>query len=206
MLPTKKRRSSIERAVRMFKQHGGILRTAEAMRSGIHPRDLHTMLQEGLIERLEWGLYRLESLGPLENPDLTQVSVKVPKAVICLISALSFHKLTTQVPHEVYIALKKGDERPRLKHPPIRPFWFTEPAYSAGIEIHKMDGVSVRIYSAEKTIADVFKFRNKLGLDVATEALRLYIRRKKTRIDNIERYATIDRVRNVIRPYLEALL
>lgn len=197
---------TIKRALRVFKHHRGMLRTTDALKNGIHPRDLYAMVELGLLERLGRGLYRVKGMPPLSNPDLAQVAIRVPRAVVCLISALSFHRLTTQVPHEIHLALKKGDEQPRLAYPPLRLFWFTESAYNAGVETHKTDGIPIKVYTVEKTIADCFKFRNKLGLDVATEALRLYIRRGKIRLEEIERYARIDRVQNVIRPYLEALL
>ena len=205
-IPKKKHSRAIEQALLVFRQKNGILKTSEALKSGIHPREFYSMVRMGLIERLGRGLYRLKEMRPLENPDLIQVALKVPKGIVCLISALSFHQLTTQIPHEVYIALKKGAERPRLMYPQIRPFWFTEAAYISGVETHKIAAIPVKIYSAEKTIADCFKFRNKIGLDTATEALRLYIKNKKLRIEKIEHFANIDRVSKVIRPYLEALL
>lgn len=201
-----KKETAVKRASKVFARHKGILRTSEAMKLGIHPRVLYQMREQGLIQQLSRGLYRLKSKPPLKNPDFAQVAIKIPKAVICLISALAFHRLTTQIPHEVSIALKKDDHPPRLDYPPVRVFWFSNEAYAAGIEIHKTDGVSFRIYSAEKTIVDCFKFRNKIGLNIATEALRLFTERKKLRLDEIARFARICRVQNIIRPYLEAVL
>jgi predicted transcriptional regulator of viral defense system len=201
-----KKEASINRARKIFVRHKGILRTSEAINQGIHPRVLYQMREQGLIQQMSRGLYRLKTETPLSNPDFAQVAIKIPKAVICLISALAFHRLTTEIPHEVSIALKKDDYPPKLEYPPVRVFWFSDQAYAAGIESLKTDGVSFRIYSAEKTIVDCFKFRNKIGLNVATEALRLYTERKKLRLNEIERFAKICRVQNVIRPYLEALL
>ena len=125
---------------------------------------------------------------------------------MCLISALAFHELTTQIPHEVYIALERGSEAPRLEHPPLRVYWFTSRAFNEGIRSYQVDGVSVRIYDPEKTIADCFKYRNKLGLDVAIEALRLWRRRKDYSIERLMDRARICRVERLIRPYLEALV
>jgi predicted transcriptional regulator of viral defense system len=196
---------SIDRAKKLFKRHGGLLRTSQALQLGVHPRTLYRMRDEGVLERLERGLYRLTELPPLGDPDLVAVTLKVPGAVICLVSALAYHELTTQVPHEVHIALPRGTERPRLKQPPVRVFWFAEPAFAQGIETHKVDNFSVRIYSPEKTLADCFKYRNKIGLDVAVEALRLYRSQRRTRIGELMRYARICRVEKIIRPYLEAL-
>lgn len=197
---------SIHAAIHLFRRHGGVLRTRDALRLGIHPRTLYAMRDQGLLERLGRGLYRLADLPPLGNPDLVAVALKVPGGVICLISALAYHELTTQIPHEVYLALPRGAEPPRLEHPPLRVFWFTGKAFTEGVETHKVDGVPVRIYGAEKTLADCFKYRNKIGLDTAVEALRRYVRRGRTRFDMLMAYARICRVEKVMRPYLEALL
>jgi len=129
----------------------------------------------------------------------------VPGAVICLISALAFHELTTQVPHAVDIALNKGDEPPRLDYPPLRLYWFSGPAYSEGVDTHVIDGTPVRIYSPEKTIADCFKLRRRVGLDVALEALKAYCQRPGFDPDTLLHYARICRVESVIKPYLEVL-
>ena len=125
---------------------------------------------------------------------------------MCLLSALRFHELTTQIPHEVHLALERGSEPPRLDFPPLRLFWFSGPAFSEGIDSHKIDGIEVRVYSPEKTVADCFKYRNKLGVDVAVEALRLYRRCKRARLDELMRLARVCRVERVMRPYLEAML
>ena len=178
----------------------------EALQAGIHRRILYSMLEAGLIEQLTRGLYRLADLPPLGNPDLVSVSLKIPKGVICLISALAYHEITTQIPHEVYMALERGTEPPRLGHPPIRIFWFSGQAFTLGIQTHKIDGVPVRIYSPEKTIADCFKYRNKIGLDIAIEALKLYRKKKRFKTNDLMQIARTCRVEKVIRPYLEALL
>ncbi|MCK4410177.1 MAG: transcriptional regulator, partial [Candidatus Eisenbacteria sp.] len=134
------------------------------------------------------------------------VATRIPRGVICLISALSFHELTTQIPHEVHVALASGSEEPRLDHLPIRTYRFTGQSFSEGVETHEVDGVVVRIYSPEKTLADCFKFRNRIGLDTAVEALRSYRERGSIRVDELMRYASICRVKKVIQPYLEAIL
>jgi predicted transcriptional regulator of viral defense system len=151
-------------------------------------------------------VYRLADSSPLGNPDLVTVATRVPGGVICLISALAFHELTTQIPHEVHVALQRGAEEPRLDHPPIKTCRFTGEAFTEGVETHELDGVSVRIYSPEKTLADCFKFRNKVGLDTAVEALRFYRERRSINVDDLMRYAVICRVKKVIRPYIEAIL
>ena len=195
-----------KKAKNIFRRHGGVLRMSEALYAGIHRRMLYSMLEAGVIEQLSRGLYRLTDLPPLGNPDLVSVSLKIPNGVICLISALAYHEITTQVPHEVYVALERGTEAPRLNHPPLRVFWFSGEAFTVGIEKHKIDGVPVRIYSAEKTIADCFKYRNKIGLDTAIEALKLYRKRKRFKTDDLMKFARVCRVEKIMRPYLEALL
>ena len=194
------------KAAEIFKKHGGVLRTAQALRSGIHPRTLYGMRDSGLLEKVSRGVYRLADGSPLGNPDLVTVATRIPSGVICLISALSFHELTTQIPHEVHVALATGAEEPRLDHPPIRTYRFTGQSFSEGVETHEVDGVAVRIYSPEKTLADCFKFRNRIGLDTAVEALRSYREWRSIRVDELMRYASICRVKKVIQPYLEAIL
>jgi len=193
-------------ALRLFRRQGGILRTRDALRLGVHPRTLYQMRRTGDLEELGRGLYRVRGLPKLSNPDLVTIALKVPRGVICLVSALAFHELTTQVPHQVYVALPRGAEPPRVPFPPNRIFWFTGPAFSQGVKVHKIDGIPVRVYSPEKTIADCFKYRNKIGLDVALEALKLYLQRRKVKTDELLHYASICRIERVIRPYLEALL
>jgi len=203
----KKPRAAGDGALRTFAKHGGMLRTARAIRLGIHPRTLYALCDAGQIERVSRGLYRLASAPPLISPDLTSIAVRVPKAVICLISALVHHGLTTQIPHAIDIALPSHSRIPAANDVPFRVFWFSEPSLSAGVQVEAIDGVSIRVYSPEKTIADCFKYRNKIGIDVAVEALKLY--RERTRKPNyraLAHYAEINRVRQVMRPYLEAVL
>jgi predicted transcriptional regulator of viral defense system len=183
-----------------------MLRTGAALSAGIHPRTLYEMHRAGILDQLTRGLYRLADLPPLGNPDLVSVSLKIPNGVICLISALAYHEITTQVPHEVYVALDRGTEAPRLNHPPLRVFWFSRESFTVGIEKHKIDGVPVRIYSPEKTIADCFKYRNKIGLDTAIEALKLYREKKHLRMDDLMKFGRVCRVEKSMRPYLEVLL
>jgi predicted transcriptional regulator of viral defense system len=203
---TMKTHSTIQKAITLFHQHGGTLRTAEALRLGIHPRTLYAMRDSGLLEQLSRGLYRLAELPPLSNPDLVTVALKVPQAVICLVSALAFHELTTQIPHAVDVALHSRTERPRLDYPPLRIFWFSGPAWSEGVETHLIDDIPVRIYGPEKSVADSFKLRRRIGMDVALEALRLYRRHSGFDVSKLLHYARICRVEKVMKPYLEALL
>jgi predicted transcriptional regulator of viral defense system len=197
---------SRQKAINLFRERGGTLRTSEALRLGIHPRTLYALRDAGALEQLSRGLYRLSEMPPLAHPDLVTVALKVPQAVICLLSALAFHELTTQIPHAVHIAVESRAEAPRLGYPPLRVFWFSGLAWREGIETHMLDDVPVRIYSPTKSVADTFKYRNKIGLDVALEALRLYRRHPAFDVGELLGYARVCRVENVIKPYLEALL
>ncbi len=191
-------------ALERFREAGGVLRTSQAQKRGVHPRTLYQLLGEGLLERLSRGVYRLAELPPTGDPDLVAIAARVPKAVVCLISALHVHGLTTEIPHEVSIALPPRTKRPEIDYPPIRVFWFSGKAYTEGVEEHAPDGV--RTYSAAKTVADCFKFRNKLGIDVAVEALRTGLEEDLIRPAELLRYARICRVERVLEPYLEAIL
>ena len=193
------------KAERAFRERGGLLRTSEALKLGIHPRTLYGMLDANRIVQLGRGLYRLADAPETEHLDLITVAAKVPDGVICLISALAFHEITTEIPHEVYLAVRHGKEQPRLDYPPLRVFRFSEETICAGVEKHKLEGVTVRLFNPAKTVADCFKFRHKIGVDVAVEALKLCLARGKARPAQILYYARLCRVERVIRPYLEAL-
>jgi predicted transcriptional regulator of viral defense system len=195
-----------QEAITLFRQHGSTMRTTEALRLGIHPRTLYALRDSGALVRLSRGLYRLAEFPPLSNPDLVTVALSISRAVVCLVSALAFHELTVQVPHTVDIALPRGAARPHLDYPPLRIFWFSGPAWSEGARTYQVDDVLIRIYSPEKSVTDCFKFRRKIGLDVALEALKQYRQRQDFDVGRLLYYARICRVENVMRPYLEALL
>src|SRR5215472_15589785 len=171
--------TGVTKARAVFTEHGGMLRTSKALRLGIHPRTLYALRDTGEIEQVGRGLYRLSTAPALSSPDLVPIAIRIPRAVVCLISALSQHGLTTQIPHAIDIALPSHAKVPKVDGVPLRVFWYPEPSFRAGVEVISIDNVSVRIYSAEKSIADCFKYRNKIGLDIAIEALRAY--RERTR-------------------------
>lgn len=193
------------KAETLFKKHGGMLRASRAIALGVHPRVLYELRDAGRLQQVTRGLYRLSDLPELGNPDLAAVASRVPQGVICLISALAFHEITTQIPHQVDVAVPRGTKQPRLDFPPIRLFRFSSPMYRAGVAVHKVDGVEVRVYGAAKTVADCFRFRNRIGIDVAVEALRLLHARKKAPMRELLEYARLCRVERVMKPYLEAL-
>ena len=192
-------------ATAIFREHGGMLRTGEALQLGIHPRTLYEMRDSGALERISRGVYRLADLPPLSDPDLVSVATRIPAGVICLISALAFHRLTREIPHYVYLALPRGDRPPRLDHPPLRIFWLSDAVFRAGVETRSLDSVPLRIYSPAKTIADCFKYRNKIGIGVAVEALRMLKERGDLEPDEILHFARICRVVTIMKPYLQAL-
>ncbi len=196
----------IEHARRLFEDAGGTLRAGQARAAGVHPRTLAAMVTDGVIERVSRGLYCLADAPPISDPDLVVASIKAPSAVVCLISALAFHELTTQIPHRVDLALPPGARTPKLDHPPIQVYRFSDRSMTEGVEQHDIGPTPVRIFCAPKTVADCFKFRNRIGTDVAVEALRAYLRRRGSNMDDLLRFADIDRVHRVMMPYLEATL
>ncbi|MBI3172910.1 MAG: type IV toxin-antitoxin system AbiEi family antitoxin domain-containing protein [Chloroflexi bacterium] len=191
---------------KIFVQRHGILRASTAIELGVPKHILYEMVKTGELVREAQGVYRLRETPMPGNPDLVNLSLRVPQAVFCLISALYFHELTTQIPHSVYFALPRGVKTPKISRPPIRVFHYSQESYHAGIVEHDLDGVKVRIYDREKTVADCFKFRQKVGMDVAIEAVRDYLRQPKVDVQKLLEYAKINRVEKVMRPYLEALL
>src|SRR5215469_8162511 len=197
----------VAKARQMFTEHGGMLRTSRAIRLGIHPRTLYALRDAGEIEQVGRGLYRLSSAPALSSPDLVPIAIRLPRAVVCLMSALAHHGLTTQIPHAIDIALPSHANVPKVDGVPLRVFWYPERSFRAGVEAVAVDDVSVRIYSVEKTIADCFKYRNKIGLDVAIEALRTYRERTpKPNRAKLTKFAEVNRVQKIMRPYLEAIL
>lgn len=193
------------RALSIFREHGGVLRTKEALAAGVHPRTLYRLRDEGVLDQVSRGVYRLAALAPLTHPDLVTVALRVPSAVVCLVSALAYHEATDEVPHEVHVALPPGAKPPRLDHPPVRVFHFSGASLSEGVEVAHLDGVVVRVFGLAKTIVDCFRFRNKLGLDVAIGALDTGLRRKGVRPAQILHYARLCRAEKVILPYVEAM-
>lgn len=200
------KRNRFQKAEEIFRENNGILRTSQAIELGIAPATLYAMRESGSIIQENRGLYRLADQEPPGSPDLVQVALLVPKAVICLISALAFHDLTTQIPHRVWIALPRQIKKPRISYPKLEVIWRSKEAYFAGIEVHELDGVPVRIYSREKTLADCFYYEDRVGKDVMLEAVKEYVRKPNVRVDELMRQARINKVEDRLRPYLEALL
>jgi len=201
-----KKYSVCDKAIELIRQLDGAFRTAEAIKAGVHPQTLYALLHSGIIERLSRGVYKLADTEQVSQPDLVIVATRIPQAVICLVSALAFHEMTSQIPHEVSFAIAKGAETPRIDFPPISVHRFSGEALTAGIQNHEIDGVTIRIFCPEKTIADCFKFRNKIGMDIALEALKLYKARKGFNSSELIKFARICRVEKIMLPYLEAMI
>lgn len=197
--------TATEKAIEIISARGGTIRTRDALTAGIHPRTLYGLRDEGVLERLSRGLYRLADLPQVGDPDLALVAGRIPKGVVCLISALALHDLTTQIPHKVHLALPRSSRYPVYYDIPMAVYRYSQASYAAGITERDIGGATVRVYDPEKTIADCFKYRNKIGLDIAIEALKDYWRTGSPSASRIHKYAEINRVGKVIIPYLETL-
>ena len=196
--------SSRDQVVRLANRRG-VLRVSDLGDRGIHTQILTRLEKQGILERVGRGLYRLASAEITEHHGLALAASCVPKGVVCLLSALRFHDVTTQNPFEVWLAVEGRSRSPRSSYPPLRVFRFSGRAFTSGVETHVIEGQRVLVYGLAKTIADLFKFRNKVGIDVAVEALREATRSRKIRPSDIDPYAKICRVQKTMRPYLEAL-
>lgn len=192
----------MEQVLDVVRKHG-ILRPRDLDRYHLPRQYLRRLHQRGELVRLGRGLYALPDHDLTEHHDLAEAAKRVPGGVVCLLSALRFHDLTTQLPRQVWLAIEQKAWRPEGLDVPVRLVFMSGEAFEAGIETHEIEGVAVRVYSAAKTVADCFKFRNKIGLDVAIEALRDYRRVYRQGLDALWHFAQMDRVDQVMRPYLD---
>lgn len=194
-----------QRILDLTRAHG-ILRARDVEAAGIHTQVLTTLVADGVLERVARGRYRLADAEITEHHGLALVAAAVPAGVICLLSALQFHEIGTQLPREVWVAVDRRARRPALGFPPLRVVRFSGQALTAGVEHHVIEGQTVHIYSAAKTVADCFKYRNKIGLDVALEALAEGWRLRRFTLAELNACAAIDRVQRVMQPYIEAVI
>ena len=177
----------------------------ELVKAGIHSQILTRLVANGELDRIARGLYRLPEQSLTEHHGLAIAAAAVPHGVVCLLSALQYHGIGTQLPSEVWMAIDRRARRPALRYPPLRIVRYTGAALTAGVERHVIEGRPVKVYNVPKTLADCFKYRNKIGLGVALEALREAWRGRRFTMDELDRYAAICRVQRVMRPYIEAL-
>ncbi|MEZ4621981.1 MAG: type IV toxin-antitoxin system AbiEi family antitoxin domain-containing protein [Caldilineaceae bacterium] len=194
-----------EQIITLAKQKGIILAKDIAMLD-IPTTYISRLTERGELQRIGRGIYMLPDHQVTENHSLAVVCAQVPSGVICLLSALRFHHLTTQLPFQVWVALKKQAWKPTIEDISMRYFWFSGLSYTEGIETHQVEGISINVYHPAKTVADCFKFRNRIGVDVAVEALRDGLHRQYFAVDELWHYAKICRVQSIITPYMEAIL
>lgn len=183
----------------------GVLRPRDLARRGLPPEYLPQLARQGMMTRIGRGLYRLVENEPGEHQSLVEACARVPHGVLCLLTALRYHELTTQAPADIWMAIAADARHPAVPEIPLHIVRFSGEVFTAGVEEHLVDGVTLRVYSLDKTIADCFKYRNKIGIDVALEAIREGWRARRISMADLWHYAKIDRVTNVMRPYLEMI-
>jgi predicted transcriptional regulator of viral defense system len=184
----------------------GVVRAREIRKAGLHPEYLRKLCTSGHLIRTGRGLYVLADGDFTEHHSLAEACKRVPHGIICLLSALSYHEIGTQNPHQIWMAIDRAMRKPKVDYPPIRIFRFSGPSLKEGIEKIQIEGVSIKVYNPAKTVADCFKYRNKVGIDVAIEALKECWRSRRCTIDELVHYARICRVRNIMQPYMEAIV
>lgn len=198
----------MDKIVKYISDKGGFARMGELRTASFQTRDIAKLVQEGKLEKIKAGLYKLPEIKASGNinASLVEVSHAVPNGVIALASALAHYELTTFVPSEIYVAIPMSAKPPRIEFPPVRFFYFPERFYKSGIEIIKISAGTVRIYNPEKTICDMFRYRDKLGENLALEALKNYLRRKDSNIRKLSEYAVTCKVKTVVLPYIKAIV
>jgi predicted transcriptional regulator of viral defense system len=196
---------NLDSALKLFRERGGTLRTRDLIALGVHTDALYQLRESGQIVELDRGLYRLAEVSEAEHPDLAVVAARAPNAAVCLISALSYHNITTQIPSSVHLAVPRGLYRGISLSVPVTVYRFDPKTFKEGLETQHIGDKPLKIYSPARTVVDCFKFRNKLGLDVALEALRLARQRKRVQNRDLLRYARMLRVEKPMSPYLQAI-
>ena len=192
--------------IEFLKKRGGMVSYKEIIKAGFNKAFLRGNLDSGRIQKVDRALYRLSNSFTLSNPDLAAVSIKVSKGIVCLLSALAFHEATSEIPQYINIAIPRGVHANKINYPPVKFYRFSFKSWEAGIEKHEIEEYQIKVYSLAKTVADCFKFRNKIGMDVAREALKIAITEKGVLPKEIMQYAEICRVDNIIKPILEDML
>lgn len=195
-----------QRIIKYFKDHTGVARFSELLKAGFHPDSLSLLEKQGNIEKIARGLYRLKGHDLGSHPDLVLASFQAPQGVICLISALYFHKVTDEIPHRIDIAIPSGARANKIKYPPVKFYRFSPKTHKAGVKVHTIGGHKIRVYSLAKTLADCFKFRNKIGINIARDALKTAIKDNMVTPAEVLYFAKLCRVVKIIKPILETIL
>lgn len=185
-------------------QQRGLLRARDLTQDQIPRATLGRLVEAGQLVKVSRGVYALPNSQKSEHQQLAEIAIRVPNGIFCLLTALGFHCLTTQLPSELWLAIPNKARAPRIKYPPLRLVRFSGSSRSEGIETHTIDGVEIRVYSVAKTVVDCFRYRNKVGLGIAIEALRECLRERRATVDELWQFATLSRVENVMRPYLDS--
>ena len=199
-------KSAKEKAIEFIEAAGGLIRTNEALERGIHRRTLYALRDEGTLIQISRGLYQLADMEIPAQVSLAEVTKRVPNGVVCLISALAFHELTTQTPHYVWLAVERKARKPKIKYPPLRVFFFSGDMFNQGIKIINIMNQKVKIYNAPKTVIDCFRWQKAVGLDVAIEAAKEYLKRRDSSPSELVQYAKLCKVEKLVRPYLQAIV
>ncbi len=195
-----------KKIIQIFKTHKGYGRTKDILAKGIHPRDIKSILDKGIVIKVKNGLYRLVDTPVISNQSFVDLARAVPEGVICLLSALSYYELTTFNPSINSMAIHRKSWRPKIKYPPVEFYYFSTEQFKAGIDEIKIGNYKVRIYCPEKTICDCFRYRNKLGLDIAKEGLSEYLKRKDRNLEELLKYAEICRVKPLLETWINAMI
>jgi|SRR6267378_394364 len=192
--------------LKYLREHKGYARMKDLKAIGFQTRDMRKLVAKGHLVKVKPGLYRLADIRPQESSGLVEVCLAMPKAVICLTSALAFHELTSFVPTAISFAIPSSDKPMKLTQPPNEPYYFSENQYKAGIEHHETKVGRIRIYGSEKTVCDIFRFRNKLGEDIALEGLKVYLGRRNRDLNKLMKFAETCRVKGILSQYVRAIV
>jgi len=199
-------RMKVQKLIDFFQQHHGVARFSAILNAGFHPDVLRMLQQEGKVEKIARGLYRITRYPFSSYPDLIIASLQAPRGIICLLSALAFHEATNEIPRFIDIAIPAGTRANKITYPPVKFYRFSPRVWELGIEQHQFNGHKIRVYCLAKTLADCFKFRNKIGANIVREALKIAISEKNIKPQEILKYAKVCRVDRIIKPLLEILI
>lgn len=195
-----------KKIIKIFKMHNGYARSKDILAEGIHPRDIKSILDEGIVIKVKNGLYRLSDTPVISNQSFVDLACAVPEGVICLLSALSYYEMTTFNPSIISMAIHRKSWRPKIEYPPVEFYYFSKKQFEAGIDKINIRGYKINIYCREKTICDCFRYRNKLGIDIAKEGLSEYLRRKDRNLERLLKYAEICRVKKLMEIWINAMI